>query len=45
MDDLDHLSSHIAQQNMRLIEARDRLSAFIEAVPSAIEHAENLMSV
>ena len=43
MDDLDHLSSHIAQQNARLIEARDRLNAFLEAVPLAIEKSQNLM--
>lgn len=44
MDDLDHLSSHITQQNARLIEARDRLNAFVEAVPVAIEKAQDLMS-
>lgn len=43
MEDLDHLSSHIAQQNARLIEARDKLNAFIAAVPTAIEQAEDLM--
>lgn len=43
MDDLDHLSSHIAQQNARLIEARDRLNEFLEAVPFAIEKSQELM--
>lgn len=43
MSDLDHLSSHMVQQNARLIEARDRLNAFVEAVPVAIASAQDLM--
>ena len=45
MDDLDHLTSHIAQQNARLIEAKNRLNAFVESVPMVLEKAQDAIAV
>lgn len=45
MDDLDHLTSHIAQQNARLIEAKNRLNAFVESVPVVLEKAQDAIAV
>lgn len=42
-EELDHLNSHMIQQNTRLIEARDKLKAFIVAVETSIENSHDLM--
>lgn len=42
-EDLDHLTSHMLQQNARLIEARDRLKAFVDSVQVGIENAQDMM--
>lgn len=43
-EDLDHLTAHMVQQNARLIEARDRLKAFIESVQSGIDNAQDMFA-
>jgi hypothetical protein len=42
-EELDHLNSHIIQQNVRLIEARDKLKAFTEAVQVSMADSHDMM--
>lgn len=39
----DLLTQHIAQQTVALIEAKERLNAFVQSVPPTIEKAEDLL--